>query len=206
LGGIARISPETADPRHIAGVASFAMNAPEGVTVVVVRTVRAGMEQASEAWLHGVAEVTARFPGRMGVTIFRPRPGSRDYTFVFRFDTVENLERWEKSSERADWLRRAEDFTERVTVHKLTGLETWFAAPGAPIAMPPRWKMVIVTWLVAFPTIQLLVATLGRALGDLHFLVAGGIVTAAMCLVMTYAAIPFATRAMRRWLYPPPPP
>jgi len=178
----------------------------EGVTVVVVRTVRAGNEQACEAWMHGVTEVATKFQGHMGVTIFRPRPGSRDYTFVFKFDTVENLERWERSAERADWVQRAEAFTERVHLHKHTGMETWFAAPDAPIAVPPRWKMVVVTWAVAFPLIQILSGTLGRALVDLPQLVAGALVGAAMVLTMTYAAMPFVTKALRRWLYPPPPP
>src|SRR5262245_27381008 len=129
------------------------MSEHEGVSVVVVRTVRTGLEQQCEAWMHGVSEVAARFPGHLGMTIFRPRPGSRDYTFVFRFDTVEHLEGWEKSVERDDWVKRAEQFTERVHVHKHTGLETWFASPDMPIVVPPRWKMVVVSWAVAFPLI-----------------------------------------------------
>jgi antibiotic biosynthesis monooxygenase (ABM) superfamily enzyme len=179
--------------------------ANEGVTVVVVRTVRTGQERACEEWMHGIATVTATFPGHLGVTIFRPRPGARDYTFVFRFDTVEHLERWERSPERADWVRRAEAFTERVELHKHTGLETWFASPDNAFTAPPRWKMVVVSWLVAFPTIELLLATVGSALSGAHRLASGAIVTAAMCIVMTYAAMPLVTRAMRRWLYPPPP-
>ena len=176
-----------------------------GVTVVVVRTVRAGQEAECETWMHGVSEVATKFPGHLGVTIFRPRTGARDYTFVFRFDTVDNLARWESSAERDDWAHRAEAFTERVLIHKHTGLETWFAAPGAPIAMPPRWKMVAVTWAVAFPLIQLLGATIGRATADLPQLASGALLGFAMVLCMTYVAMPFVTRALARWLYPPPP-
>ncbi len=62
-----------------------------GGTVVVVRTVRAGMEAKAEEWLHGVSQVATRLPGHLGITIFRPRAGSRDYTFVFRVDTDEHL-------------------------------------------------------------------------------------------------------------------
>ena len=180
----------------------------EGVTVVVVRTVRVGQERACESWMHGVSEVATTFPGHLGITIFRPRPGSRDYTFVFRFDTNDHLEVWEKSAERADWVSRAEAFTERVTVHKHTGLETWFAHPDAPILVPPRWKMVVVTWAVAFPLIQILTMTVGRGLASagVPTLPRGAIAGLALVLVMTYLAMPFATRALKRWLYPPPPP
>ncbi len=181
------------------------MSEDHGVTVVVVRTVRAGMEKQCEDWMHGVSEVATTFPGHLGITIFRPNAPSRDYTFVFRFDCEANLQRWEKSAERADGVHRAEAFTERVSVYEHTGLETWFAAPGAPIAIPPRWKMVVVTWAVAFPLIQVLGATIGSALGGVHPIARGALLGLLMVLCMTYAAMPFATRALRKWLYPPPP-
>jgi uncharacterized protein len=186
----------------------MAVTEHEGVTVVVVRTVRAGQEAECEAWMHGVSAVATQFPGHLGVTIFRPKPGARDYTFVFRFDTNEHLAGWEKSAERDDWVHRAEAFTERVTVHKLTGLETWFAAPGAPIAIPPRWKMVVVSWCVAFPLIQILTATLGKALANAELppIAVGAIAGLVMVLIMTYLAMPFVTKMLRAWLYPPPPP
>src|ERR1044071_2107143 len=162
-----------------------------GVTVVVTRTVRAGCEAECESWMHGVAAVATRFPGHQGITFFRPRPGSRNWTFVFRFDSVENLEGWERSAERRDWVTRAEAFTERIKVHQSSGLETWFANPDlgpAALAMPPRWKMVIVSWCVAFPLIQLLSATLAPGLAALGLpkLAVGALFGVAMVLVMTY--------------------
>jgi len=175
----------------------------EGVTVVVTRRVRAGQEAECETWMHGVAAVATRFPGHQGITFFRPPPGSRDWTFVFRFDSPDHLDQWERSPERADWVERARAFTERVTVHKHTGLETWFADPTSPVSitMPPRWKMVIVSWCVAFPLIQLLSSTLAPALASLPRLASGAIFCVAMVLIMTYAAMPLVTRALKRWLY-----
>lgn len=170
-----------------------------GVTVVVVRRVKPGYEQACEDWLHGVAKVATEFPGHLGITIFRPGKGSRDYTFAFRFATQAQLDAWERSPERAAWVERAQDFTEHAHVHRDTGLETWFAAPGAPVAMPPRWKMVVVTWCVAFPLIQVFARTLGAL--PLPPLVVGALVGLAMVSTMTYVAMPFVTRLLRRWLY-----
>jgi antibiotic biosynthesis monooxygenase (ABM) superfamily enzyme len=178
----------------------------EGVTVVVTRTVRAGMEEQAEAWFVGVGEVAGKYPGHLGITIFRPRAGQRDYTFVFRFAGEDTLAAWARSADRTEWLRRAESFTERVTIHQHTGLETWFEAPGVPIVGPPRWKMVCVSWCVAFPLVQLLGLTVGVALADLPRLLAGAITVLVMVLTMTYLAMPFATKAAAKWLYPPPPP
>ena len=177
-----------------------------GVTVVVVRTVKAGREAECEAWMHGVSDVATTFPGHLGITIFRPHPGRRDYTFVFRFDCVENLQRWEQSPERRLWVGKAEAFTERVTVHQHTGLETWFAHPDAPIAFPPRWKMAVVSWAVAFPLIQILGSTLGPQLGGIHPIARGAVLGLCMTVTMTYAAMPWLTRVLRKWLYPEPPP
>src|SRR5262245_33632439 len=128
----------------------------EGVTVVVVRTVFPGRQAECEVWMHDIAQVATTFPGHLGVTIFRPRPGARDYTLAFRFDTAANLERWEQSPERRAWVERADAFTERVYLDRQSGLETWFVLPGVPVTMPTRWKMMLVTWLVAFALIQLL--------------------------------------------------
>jgi len=187
-------------------VVEMAPQIDDGITVVVVRTVKPGMDAECEAWMHGVSAVATGFPGHMGITIFRPRPGSRDYTFVFRFDSLEHLQGWEKSPERADWVQRAEAFTERVLVNRHTGLETWFAQPGAPIAIPPRWKMVVVTWAVAFPLIQLISAGFAVTLPDgVPAIARGGLMGLVMVLTMTYLAMPFVTRALRKWLYPPEP-
>lgn len=176
----------------------------EGVTVVVTRTIKPGCEAAYEEWLHGVAQVATRFPGHLGITIFRPRPPSREYTLVFRFDTDAHLDAWTTSPERAEWARRAEPFTEQLAIQQLSGLETWFAAPGSPAALvPPRWKMVIVSWGVAFPLLQVLSVTLGEGLAELGLprLAAGAIFGLAMVLIMTYVAMPYVTRALRGWLY-----
>ncbi|MBS1119058.1 MAG: putative rane protein [Deltaproteobacteria bacterium] len=175
-----------------------------GVTVVVVRTVRVGHEAECEAWMHGIAAVALRYPGHLGITIFRPRPGSRDFTFVFRFDTPANLEAWDRSAERADWVQRAEAFTERVHIQKLTGLETWFPSPDGSVAVPPRWKMIVVTWCVAFPLLQILSLTVGKLIADVPALPRGAIFGLVMVLCMTLA-MPYVTKALRGWLYPPPP-
>lgn len=174
------------------------------VTIVVTRVVKPGREAEYEAWLRGVARVAHEFPGHQGITVLRPRPGARDFTLIYRFDTVEHLRAWEQSPVRAEWIARAAALAEHTDVQRLTGMEAWFALPGGGgVLPPPRWKMALVTWLVAFPLIQLLNATLGALLHGWPPLLRGAAVGAAMVLAMTFGAMPAVTRLLRGWLYPP---
>jgi len=172
------------------------------VTVLVTRTVRAGREADYEAWARGVAEVASGFPGHRGLHLVRPRDGSRVYTLVFRFDTAEQLAAWESSSERRSWVERVGELCTDVRVEQFTGLEGWFEAPSPGVGSPPRWKMAVVTFGVAFPTIQTLQAVLGPRLAPLPGPVRGAVVGLAMVLFMTYVAMPFVTRRLAGWLYP----
>lgn len=81
------------------------------VTVVVARTVRAGRETEYEALLSSILKAALKYPAHLGVNVMRPRPGSREYTLVFRFDTVDNLSAWEESTARADWVAKVDPVT-----------------------------------------------------------------------------------------------
>ncbi len=179
------------------------MSPDPSVTVVVTRTVRRGQEEAYERWIHGVGIAAHAFPGHQGLTVIRPRPGSREYSLVFRFDDVAHLRAWQHSPVCRDWVARADALCDRTEVQELSGLETWFTLPGGgTVAPPPRWKMAIVSWLVAFPILQALNLTLGPWLQPLPLPLRGALLGLAMILLMTYVAMPVVTRSLARWLYP----
>jgi len=179
-----------------------AANASEIVTVVVRRPPRRGREADYDAWLSGVIAAATTFPGHLGATVLRD--DSRAVTLLFRFASVADLARWEQSPERAIWVARADALVEGgVHVARLTGLETWFRLPGGGTVLPPpRWKMALVSFCVAFPLIQGLSWLATRLLSGVPTLARGALVGATMILTMTYAAMPLATRLARRWLYP----
>ena len=79
--------------------------ASEPVTVVVTRRVRPGREAAYEAWLGRLLTAAGALPGYLGTTVTRPPPGGREYTSVFRFDSVEHLRGFEDSDLRRQALR-----------------------------------------------------------------------------------------------------
>lgn len=178
------------------------MTPDPSVTVLVTRTVLEGREADYEAWVNGVSEVASAFPGHRGVHVVRPRDGSRVYTLVFRFDSASHLDAWEASPERRAWVERADALCSDTRVQHLTGMEGWFEAPAPGLAPPPRWKMVVVTFGVAFPTIQTLQVLLVPQLASFPALARGAVVGLAMVLFMTYVAMPFVTRRLSGWLYP----
>lgn len=169
----------------------------DDVTVVVTRTARRGQEAAYERYLHEVSVAAHAWPGHRGVTVVR---ADRTFHLIFRFESLATLLAWEQSPERATWVARAAAFTEGpVAVRRLRGMEAWFPLPstGTP---PPRWKMAVLSFVAAFPTIQVLQALLVPVLSPLPALLRGAAVGAAMIVLMTYVLMPLLVRAARSWL------
>lgn len=178
---------------------------PEPVTVTVARRVAPGREAAFEHWYDGIISCAGTFPGFLGAGILRPKEASGgdagDWHVVYRFSDPVALRRWEISEQRADWLRRADEFVEETGVNRVSGLETWFAMPGRTAPAPPRWKMFVVTLLAIVPLV-LLMNLLVLPLITGWWLVARTLVFAGTLTgLMTWVVMPRLTRLFRRFLY-----
>jgi antibiotic biosynthesis monooxygenase (ABM) superfamily enzyme len=175
------------------------------VTAVASRRVKQGREQEFEEWASGILAAANEAPGYLGSEVLRPSDNEDDdeYKIVFRFDHASNLRAWEVSDERHRWLRRAEPLVHEEKVHVLTGLETWFTLPTKPgEPAPPRYKMVIVSWLAIFPIVTLIFSVFGQWLNLLPMLLRTLVFTAVMVTLMTYVVMPRMTRLFSFWLYP----
>ena len=108
------------------------MDQSSPVTVVIRHRVRPGKEAAFEDWLRGITQAASHFDGYLGFNVVRPAsPGQPEYVIFFRFDTFANLEKWEESETRREWLRRLGPLTVRPpTRERHTGLEVWFTPPS----------------------------------------------------------------------------
>lgn len=176
-----------------------------GVTVVVTRTPKIGREKDYEQYLTDVAKVAHGYPGHMGVYVIRPRePGDREYTLVFRYDTVENLRRWDTSADRATWVAKAEDMCEpdKTHIEKLTGMEAWFALPGRTVRPPAKYKMAVMSWVAVYPLVQMMTKVVLPQLEFMPGLARGVVTTAGMSVLMTYLVMPNLSKLFSRWLYP----
>jgi uncharacterized protein len=178
---------------------------PEPVTVVVTRRVRAGREMAYEAWLDRLIKEASALPGYLGTTIHRPAPrGPREYTSIFRFDSVDHLRAFEESDLRRRALAGVTDLVEADAIwRQLTGLELWFTPPpGTVVPQPSRLRMALVMIVVVYGLVlsigQLVALVLGDAPARLRLL----LTIALEVFLMTYVLMPRLTRLLARWIYP----
>ena len=174
------------------------------ITTTVTRRVKPGHEAAYEEFLEGIIAAASRYPGHLGVEVFRPSAGGDEYRIVYRFDDPKHLRRWLDSDEHAAWLERAEPHViGPMRTSFLTGLESWFTLPDRPGApSPPPYKMALLTWITIFPLITLVVLALNPILTGLPLVPRLAITTAVTVPLMTWLVMPRVTRALRGWLFP----
>jgi antibiotic biosynthesis monooxygenase (ABM) superfamily enzyme len=180
------------------------MSTDETVTVVVTRKVKRGREPEYEDWLRRLLEESKSMEGYLGATIQKPAAGSSEYTSIFRFDSVDNLRKFEESELRAKYLREVVDYVDTDAIwKKFTGLEFWFSPPkGTVIPQPSRFRMALVMIVVVFG----LVLSIGQLVG----IIAAGVpsfirlfVTISIeIFLMTYVLMPHITRLLAKWIYP----
>jgi antibiotic biosynthesis monooxygenase (ABM) superfamily enzyme len=175
------------------------------VTIVVRRKVRPGREKDYEAWLdrltRGVAE---GFAGYLGAEFHRPASPGAAYRSVFRFDSVDHLDAFERSDFRQRMLAEAAPiFAADAAWERMTGLEFWFdPPPGTKVPQPSPHRMALVLIAVVFALVLVLNLTLGPLMTGwplpLRVLVT---VTIQVCL-MTYLIMPRLTPLIARFVYP----
>ena len=84
-----------------------------------------------------------RFEGHMDVNIIRRQQQTlrpcygTSYVIIFRFNTYENLQKWERSQERKKWLEKSKEVIEgEPKVEMQSNLELWFTPHGTNGSRP----------------------------------------------------------------------
>jgi antibiotic biosynthesis monooxygenase (ABM) superfamily enzyme len=99
-------------------------------------------------------------------------------------------------------VARVAEFTEgEARIERIGGLEFWFTPPKGASTLP-RWKMALVSGLVLWPLNSLLSLLLYPLIGAWPIPVRALIIAGLLVPVMTYFAMPWATRLFSKWLYP----
>ena len=174
------------------------------VTATICHTVRPGREQGYEEWLHGITTAAHKFRGHLGVSVIRPwEHAHAEYVAILKFDRYSNLKTWMESEVRQEWIARLQPLIEKPEViQTLTGLETWFMLPNKLQVPPPRYKMVLVTWLGVFLTLPISNHLLIPLLSEFPTLLEQLIGTGFSVVLLTYIIMPHLTQLFRKWLYP----
>ena len=174
------------------------------VTVTVRRRVRPGAEAAYEAWLARLTEGAARdFPGYLGAEFHRPGPDGA-YRCVFRFDSLDALEAFERSEYRARMLDEAAPlFAGDAVWDRLTGLEVWFdPPPGTRVPQPSQHRMALVLVAVVFVLVLGLSLVLGPLMAGWPLPLRVLATVTIQVGLMTYVIMPRLTPRIARFIYP----
>ena len=188
------------------------------ITVIVTRTAKRGKIREFEDWMDGIVHESLKFEGHLGVDVIRPVEQSKpEYVIIFRFNTLDNLLKWERSQVRKEWLEKSKDLVEgEDKVQKLTGLEFWFTpssahqtqhevndneARGQPVNLPPRYKMAIVTTGIVFVLLNTLIPQIEELTVPLPLVLSSLLGVIIMVFLMTYLIMPSVTRLLKPWLY-----
>jgi uncharacterized protein len=178
-------------------------NTSGSVTVCITQKVKHGHEKDFESWLTGIAKAAERFPGHQRINVLRPGKGSQEYTYIFRFDSYEHLQKWESSSDKDLWISKSRNLTEIPAKKQiLTGLEYWFTLPGTSgRPAPSRYKMALLTVLAIYPLTTMLGYVMTPGPFSTVRLLKGLAVSIIAVTLMTYVVMPRVTRLFAGWLF-----
>ena len=177
----------------------------ETVTIVVRQKVKPGREAEYEAWLKRMTEgARANFPGYLGVGFHRPEQPGGLYRQIFRFDSVEELEEFERSEYRARMLEEgAEYFAANPAFERMTGLEFWFDPPrGTKVPQPSPHRMALVMIVVVFTMILILSTAIGALTPTWPSPLRLLLTVVIQVMLMTYVVMPKLTPLIARFIYP----
>jgi uncharacterized protein len=182
-----------------------AADARAPLTVLVRRKVKPGREKDYEAWLERLTQgVAERFPGYLGAEFHRPAAAGGDYRSVFRFDTLENLESFERSDFRRQMLADAAPlFAADAAWERMTGLEFWFdPPPGTKLPQLSPHRMALVLIAVVFCLVLILNIALGPLMTGWPVPFRVFATVTLQVALMTYLIMPRLTPLLARFIYP----
>jgi hypothetical protein len=198
-----RIEQYLTEPSHLLILASDDRTEPPAAMVFTHRVSQARVPDYL-VWRRKAIAAQAHIPGYLATEFFEPRAkGQEEWVDIVRYDSVEHLDAWMESKERAALLEELGQIVESMHSHRVTGLEGWFAVnreSGAPVIPPPPWKQALSVLLALYPTVMLLgLATnpLTKGLSLPIQMIIGNTLSVAL---LTWLIMPRVSRWLRFWL------
>src|SRR5262245_57877429 len=174
-----------------------------GVVEVIMTKVKAGQETAYREWEIKAQQAQSKFPGYRGSYVQPPVSGELGWTTLMRFDTVEQLEAWLKSPERAALLREAEPLVEYAHLQRMgTSFPGWVPTDPKTGKGPPNWKAGMLVLLGLFPIVMMEAKFLSPQLKGVNPSLSMFIGNVISCALTTYLTMPLFIKILPWWLFP----
>jgi uncharacterized protein len=179
----------------------------QGATTVITHHILDGKQGEYEDWLEEIGPICRRAAGNIDWQIIRPIPNlTYVYTVIIRFDTIENLRNWMKSTERRSLILKAAPLFAKNDAYSIrTGLDFLFESPTEPSRAPVRWKQYLATWSAIYPLsliVPLGVVPVLRMIGiGANRFIDGLAVSGVIVFLMVYVVMPHYTRLIKKWLF-----
>lgn len=181
------------------------------ISVLVSRAVPEERREGLEREVEMILDRAREEPGHLGSVVLRGREGGKpQLNAVLRFADEAAWARWQAGPHHRALLDRISAEADGPPEVRLAhGIEGWFDLPGQTGGRaPPKWRMAVVTWITILPMLLIVSYALRPLMGDWPQWLPLGTSTLITVPLMTWVAMPAATRLFRRWLYPedgPPP-
>ncbi|MDR2462918.1 MAG: antibiotic biosynthesis monooxygenase [Verrucomicrobiales bacterium] len=174
------------------------------VHVAIVRRIKPGCEAEFQAAVREFFRQSLTHSGILGASLLTPpNDDSREYGILRTFADRKERDLFYASPFFAEWEERVAPLTEGEPQRReLSGLEAWFRdTKNLP---PPRWKMMLLTWLAVWP-VSMAVPDLLKPIisGVVHPVIFAGLAALGIVLILTWVAMPVFVFLTKKWLYPP---
>jgi antibiotic biosynthesis monooxygenase (ABM) superfamily enzyme len=188
---------------QIPGGAANEYYVQNSATEVIVTDVKAGKEDEFRSWADRIERVQNTFPGFYGSYTQPPSATQTGWTTLIRFDTVEHLNGWLESPQRASLIKESEGLVDRVTLHRVdSAFPGWTPTDPSTGKAPPEWKTPLLVLLGLFPIIMLELKFLTPALHALNPALSTFFGNALSVLLLTWPVMPFIMWAFKGWMFP----
>jgi uncharacterized protein len=88
-------------------------------TVIIGEKVRPGCEEAFLTWQHGLNSAASHYPGFIAAEVNPPTSVQPQWSVIYRFDSIANLQAWINSATRQDRLAERQRYCDGPSTHQI---------------------------------------------------------------------------------------
>jgi antibiotic biosynthesis monooxygenase (ABM) superfamily enzyme len=172
-------------------------------TSVIVHRVPAAAADRFLALQNEITLAAEKFPGYQATEVYPPADDKgTEWVVVIHFTDEAAMKGWLDSTARAECVAKLQKEIGEFRQETLaSGFGAWFTTPKG-CTPPPGWKMVLTVLLGLYPTVILLLLTVGKLTDELKLGLAVSMVIAnAMSVsILQYFVMPVLTRVFAWWI------